>query len=249
MTEIILNNYSIEYISMSYPINKNILNSNTLLIVVIITLCVIFLLPQFLYALAIVDTYHQIQTTFEGLSKFLNSIYTVVSTITSILGYRAIALFFAIAVTSAGLSAIGFPKGKTTFFIAFIIDNILWYTWNKSFGIDYTTTALTMLKTNAVIVFPYIIFIIIKRYALQIKHFFIQIFHMVLPSHYKKKITKNALSETINSLHSAYATMMSSIMNDLIHSKDTINLSQDTIATIEHTETILKKIKETGDKQ
>nr|MBP6291107.1 hypothetical protein [Spirochaetota bacterium] len=153
------------------------------------------------------------------------------------------------AVTSAGLSAIGFPKGKTTFFIAFIIDNILWYTWNKSFGIDYTATVLTMLKTNAVIVFPYIIFIIIKRYALQIKHFFIQIFHMVLPSHYKKKITKNALSETINSLHSAYATMMSSIMNDLIHSNDTINLSHDTIVTIEHIESILKKIKETGDKQ
>lgn len=199
-----------------------------------------------LYAIEIFDTYNQIKTTFDGLSRFLDNIYSFISAISNLLGYRAIALFFAIAFTSAGLSAIGFPKGKTSFFISMIIINILWFTWNSSFEIDYLYTISTMLKTNGIILFPYILFLIIKYYKEVIKRFMYTCLYLIFPFLKKEGIRKQTLQESVKLINTRYTELIEYLMKDYFYGDDFIKLSDNSIRAIEQLENILKKIKESG---
>jgi hypothetical protein len=227
--------------------DKTIIFKNKLLIILISLLLfsyIFYAIP--LYAIEIVDTYNQIKTTFDGLSRFLDNIYSFMSAISNLLGYRAIALFFAIAFTSAGLSAIGFPKGKTSFFISMIIINILWFTWNTSFEIDYLYTIGTMLKTNGIILFPYILFLIIKYYKDVIKRFLYKCFYLIFPFFKKEGIHKQTLQESVKLINTSYTEVIEYLMKDYFYGDDYIKLSDNSIRAIEQLENILKKIKETG---
>jgi len=227
--------------------DKTIIFKHKLLIILIsllLFLYIFYALP--LYAIEIVDTYKQIKTTFDGLSRFLDNIYSFISAISNLLGYRAIALFFAIAFTSAGLSAIGFPKGKTSFFISMIIINILWFTWNTSFEIDYLYTIGTMLKTNSIILFPYILFLIIKYYKDVIKRLIYNCFYLIFPFLKKEGIHKQTLQESVKLLNTSYTEVIEYLMKDYFYGNDYIKLSDNSIRAIEQLENMLKKIKEIG---
>ncbi|MEW6526639.1 MAG: hypothetical protein AB1444_08245 [Spirochaetota bacterium] len=227
--------------------DKTIIFKHKLLIILIsllLFLYIFYALP--LYAIEIVDTYNQIKTTFDGLSRFLDNIYSFISAISNLLGYRAIALFFAIAFTSAGLSAIGFPKGKTSFFISMIIINILWFTWNTSFEIDYLYTIGTMLKTNSIILFPYILFLIIKYYKDVIKRLIYNCFYLIFPFLKKEGIHKQTLQESVKLLNTSYTEVIEYLMKDYFYGNDYIKLSDNSIRAIEQLENMLKKIKEIG---
>lgn len=235
------------YGMINFNINKKCIFKKKYFIILILLFIFLYILHAIpLYAIEIFDTYNQIKTTFEGLSRFLDNIYTFISAISNFLGYRAIALFFAIAFTSAGLSAIGFPKGKTSFFISMVIINILWFTWNTSFEIDYTYTLITMIKTNGIILFPYILFLIIKYYKNAIKKSINICFYFIFPFLKKEGIRKKALQESVKSLNATYTHVIDSLMNDYFNSNDIIKLSDTSIGTIEQLENILKKIRESG---
>ncbi len=228
-----------------YTIDNTCISKKYLFVIPICLIIIFFILYTIpLYAIEIIDTYNHIKTTFEGLSRFLDSIYSFISAISSFLGYRAIALFFAIAFTSAGLSAIGFPKGRLSFFISMIIINLLWFTWNRSFEIDYIYTLSTMLKTNGIIVFPYILFLIIKHYNDAIKKYLYAIFYFIFPFLKKEGIHKQKFQESVTLLNTTYTDVLESLMKDFFDGDDFIILSGNSIRTIEQLENILKKIKE-----
>ncbi|MEJ5362337.1 MAG: hypothetical protein WBK20_15710 [Spirochaetota bacterium] len=225
--------------------DKTINFKNKLFIIIVTLLLFLYFFHAIpLYAIEIIDTYNQIKTTFDGLSRFLDNIYSFIAAISNILGYRAIALFFAIAFTSAGLSAIGFPKGKTSFFISMIIINILWFTWNTSFEIDYIYTISTMLKTNSIILLPYILFLIIKYYKDVIKKFMYKLFYFIFPFIKKDVIHKQTLQESLKLINTTYTEVIEYLMKDYFYGDDYIKLSNNSIKAIEQLENILKKIKE-----
>ncbi len=224
--------------------NNNRIYKNKLFTILLTSIIILYfshIIP--VYAIDIFDTYNNIKTTFEGLSRFLDAIYFFISAISNFLGYRAIALFFAIAITSAGLSAIGLPKGKVSFFISMVIINLLWYTWNKSFEIDWTYTLITMLKTNVVVLLPYFLFLLIKNYEENIKARVVQIIHFILPFLKEGGMSKESFIESIKTLNTAYTDMMNALINDYFNSKRTIELSGDSIRTIEQLEKTLQKFK------
>lgn len=235
------------YGMIKFDINKKCVFKKIFFIILAILLIFFYILHAIpLYAIEILDAYNQIKLSFEGLSRFLDTIYYFVSAISNFLGYGAIALFFAIAFTSAGLSAIGFPKGKISFFISMAIINILWYTWNTSFKIDYSYTLMKMIKTNAIILFPYILFLIIKYYKEAIKKSINTCFYFVFPFLKKRGIHKQTLQELVKSLNATYTHVMDSLIYDYFNSNDMIRLSDTSKRTIEQLENILKTIRETG---
>lgn len=227
---------------------KNNRNHKNKLLTILLTLFILLYFSHVfpVYAIDIFDTYNNIKTTFEGLSRFLDAIYSFITAISDILGYRALALFFAIAITSAGLSAIGLPKGKISFFISMVIINLLWYTWNKSFEIDWTYTLITMLKTNGIIVFPYILFLLIKHYREIIIRYLTKIFHLIVPFIKRRGIPKQLFHESVKSLNIAYTSVTDSLMNDYFKGETSIKLSTESIRAIEQLENVLQKLKESG---
>ncbi len=227
--------------------DKTIICKNKLFLIVITLVLSLYIFNAIpLYAIEILVTYNHIKTTFDALSRFLDTIYSFMSAISNLLGYRAIALFFAIAFTSGGLSAIGFPKGKTSFFISMIIINILWFTWNKSFKIDYIYTINTMLKTNSIILLPYFLFLIIKYRKDVIKKFMYKFFYLIFPFLKTEGIHKQTLQESIKLIHTTFAELTEYLMKDYFYGDDYIKLSDNSIRAIEQLENILKKIKESG---
>ncbi|MCX8122697.1 MAG: hypothetical protein N3F66_00860 [Spirochaetes bacterium] len=223
-----------------------IVKNKLFFILMISFICLFTSIPS--YSIELFDTYNQIKTTFEGLSRFLDTIYSFISAISNFLGFRAIALFFAIAFTSAGLSAIGFPKGKISFFLSMVIINILWFTWNTSFEIDWIYTIATMLKTNGILLFPYIAFLVIKHYKDTIIKSASKIFHFIFPFLKKEGIQKHSFIELIKSINVLYTGVVNSLINDYFKSDTTIKLSDDSIKTIEQLEKLLQKLKESRGK-
>lgn len=203
--------------------------------------------PAELYALGIMETLQQIQTSFEGLARFLNNVYSAVSLISSILGYRAIALLIAAALLSAGLSAIGISNRKASFFISLILVNVLWFTWNRSFMVEYYDTIITMAKTNTVVLLPYVLITMYLRYKAHIKRLLTSFVYAIFPVMKHRGISKHQLQESLNELHSSYLLLNSSIINDLIEGDTAVKISQDTINAVDRMQKFLKNFKKTGD--
>jgi hypothetical protein len=103
-----------------------------------------------------------------------------------------------------------------------------------------------MIKTNGIILFPYILFLIIKYYKNAIKKSINICFYFIFPFLKKEGIRKKALQESVKSLNATYTHVIDSLMNDYFNSNDIIKLSDTSIGTIEQLENILKKIRESG---
>jgi len=69
-----------------------------------------------------------------------NTFFTRLSAVTSLVGFKTVLLFLAVLVISSGLSAIGIPRGKFSFFSALFIIDMVWIAFKDSFNpgtLDY----------------------------------------------------------------------------------------------------------------
>lgn len=69
-----------------------------------------------------------------------NTFFSRLSAVTSLVGFKTVLLFLAVLVISSGLSAIGIPRGKVSFFSALFITDIVWIAFKDSFNpgtLDY----------------------------------------------------------------------------------------------------------------
>lgn len=111
------------------------------------------------------ESIQETKELFTSINKFFSSISSAVKTVSSLVGGTTLILLFFILIISSGLGAIGIPKGKITFFSALIIADILWLVWGNSTGAGLTGYFLLIAKTNAVILSPFILYLILKKYS------------------------------------------------------------------------------------
>jgi len=102
---------------------------------------------------------------FTSINKFFTTISSAVQKVSSLVGGTTLLLLFFVLIISSGLGALGIPRGRITFFSALIIADILWLVWGNSTGAGMLSYSLIIAKTNGIILSPFIIYLVLKRYS------------------------------------------------------------------------------------
>jgi len=107
-----------------------------------------------------------ITSSFDDIKNFISGINTIISGISDIagtLGFSTIILFMGILIISAGLSAIGIPRGKISFIISLLAADFLWIFFKKSFNPESISYMVPVIKSNVIIILPLLTIFIIKK--------------------------------------------------------------------------------------
>ena len=102
-----------------------------------------------------VDKIGQISHTFE---TFMKTVSSIVAFFARLIGFTGFILFAFTLLTAAGISAAGVPKGKYAFFSSLLICDALWILWHYSAHTLDFGFALSAVRSNIVVVFPFIVF-------------------------------------------------------------------------------------------
>jgi len=104
------------------------------------------------------ETYKSIEEFVDGINSFAGKVKSV----TGMIGFKPIMLLIIIFFLSSGLSAIGVPRGIASFFISLAMVNTIWIMWKMSFVDTQIGEYLTIIKTNLILLFPFILIFSIK---------------------------------------------------------------------------------------
>lgn len=107
------------------------------------------------------ETLDELKNTMEGISNFLSRIRTI----TSIAGFSTIVLFLFVLFFSAGLTALGIPRGSASLLFSLLVADFFWVLWETSFHQFTPAFMLRMAKANGIILFPLMSLLMIKRFA------------------------------------------------------------------------------------
>ncbi len=110
------------------------------------------------------DSISETKEFFEALGKFTKTVAFPIKKISSLVGGTTLILLFFILIISSGLGALGIPKGKFTFFAALLIADSLWLAWGNSTNSNMFLYILNVAKTNIILLSPFFIYIITKKY-------------------------------------------------------------------------------------
>jgi uncharacterized protein YoxC len=103
-------------------------------------------------------TYKSIEEFIDGVNNFVGKIQRVIS----MTGFKPIAFLIIVIFLSSGLSAIGVPRGMLSFFISLALVNTIWIIWKMSFGNTQMGEYLSIIKTNLILLFPFMLIFSIK---------------------------------------------------------------------------------------
>jgi hypothetical protein len=92
-----------------------------------------------------------------GINSFIESLSSVISTITSFAGIKVIILLIFVMLISSLLTTLGIRRGKASFFASLLLADSLWILWQKSFEPVTTDFIFTLIKTNLFIAMPLLI--------------------------------------------------------------------------------------------
>jgi len=104
------------------------------------------------------ETYKSMEEFIDGINSFAGKVKSV----TGMIGFKPIALLIIVAFLSSGLSAIGVPSGMLSFFISLALVNTIWIMWKMSFVDTQVGEYLSIIKTNLILLFPFILIFSIK---------------------------------------------------------------------------------------
>ncbi len=172
------------------------------------------------------STLSEIKNFLSGINSFISSMLSI----TKLIGFSTFVLFFFILLLSSGLSAIGIPRGKTSFLVSLLIADSLWIIWSRSFNphsYDYLThvgrTNLTILLPVISLAFAAWIFpLLFGKLKGKIR----------LPGFRKRKGYSGSETAKLSEEFADYSRgFQNSLVNDIIssHSKKDIVLSSETV--------------------
>lgn len=110
------------------------------------------------------DSINETKELFVPINKFITTIASPIKKISSLVGGSTLIMLLFILIISSGLSALGIPKGRFTFFTALIIADSLWLAWGHSINTDMLFYFFKIAKTNAILLSPLFLYIIVKKY-------------------------------------------------------------------------------------
>jgi hypothetical protein len=257
----ILNKQHIKNPSMTKPGNKkaSVLYSNKSYLSFIFSLLLMLCVFNFIHSVllsyhgsviysGIASTMEEAADSIKGFGRFLDSIRSIINTISAFLGIEVILLLIAASLISGGLSLLGIPKGKISFFCSLAIADIFWFIWAKSFNpgtLDFAGKLLSMFETNIILIIPFI-FIYFFRSSVMSKKIRPKIKTAIKSIFGKKaKINKSMLIKMNEMIQEESMNLQRSIYNDVIYKKDDdeILISDETLKHKKELEEILREIK------
>ncbi|MDY6969809.1 MAG: hypothetical protein SVR08_14275 [Spirochaetota bacterium] len=174
-----------------------------------------------------------------GLGRFISTISAAFTAISSIFGFKAIILFVIVLFFGAGLTFIGVPRGKSSFFTSLIIIDLVWFIWLRSFNKESWNFILPMLKTNLILLLPIIFFFLLRRI---VPIFFTRI---RIPFLKRRIMSNNEIIDMSERYQEVSSQFQKSLIRDILHKKDDkIILSGSTQNHIKQLEKIIKKFQE-----
>ncbi len=186
----------------------------------------------------IADTIEEMKALVDGITNFIDH----VSAFTGFLGGSTIFLLIAVLFFSAGLTAIGIPKGKISFILSLVIADLIWYFWKVSFKpVDYSFTG-EMVRANLILIVP-----VAAVFAAG------NLFPRVLPAvtggvkklFGRKAFARNELMAQMEHFQGASSRVVTSLARDIVRSRNDsrIMLSPDTKGFLSDVENIISRIR------
>jgi hypothetical protein len=195
----------------------------------------------------ITSTMEETAETIKGLGRFLDSVRSIINTVSAVLGIEVIILLIAASLISGGLMLLGIPKGRFSFFCSLLIADMFWFIWTKSFNpgsLDLTGKIFSILKTNLILIIPFLI-IYFFRSPLMSKKIKPKI-KTAIKSIFRKKtlINKGILIKINERLQEESMNLQRSLYNDVIYKKDEdeVLISDETLKHKKELEEILREI-------
>ncbi len=184
------------------------------------------------------ETLNDILTVMKGIALAVESISSTIALVSSILGFSVIIVLLIIFAVSSGLASIGVAKGKTNFFVSLFITDVFWFLWGKGYYQGDYMFVLPMLKTNLIILSPFITIYLLKRYLPDIYFYLLNI---IFKAKKISVIKGKSISEKII-LESAL--LQSSLQKDIFNSNDSkvLRLSSETLLKINSMKNLLDDI-------
>lgn len=186
--------------------------------------------------------------TLKGFGRFLDSIRSIINAISAVIGIEVILLLIAASLISGGLSLLGIPKGKLSFFCSLLTADLFWFIWAKSFNpdsLDLFGKILSILKTNLILIIPFVIIYFFRSPAMSKK--IKPKIQAAVKSIFRKKtiINKSILMNLNERIQEESMNLQRSIYSDVIYKKDTddILISDNTLKHKKELEEILRGIK------
>ncbi|MBN2041718.1 MAG: hypothetical protein JW864_16900 [Spirochaetes bacterium] len=181
----------------------------------------------------------------KGIGGFLKSFATMISVISGFIGIRAIVLFIIVSLFGLGLSFIGIPRGKASFFASLIIIDIVWFLWLKNMSsgsFEIMHQIWKIIKTSLILIIPFIVIHLFKsksaigRFAIK----FIYIFRRN-----KNNLNQNTAVKLAEDFQDRSSSLQKSLFNDILthNNKGNITLSPSTLKERKKLEDLLKEIK------
>lgn len=195
---------------------------------------------------AILSTLSETKETIEGINRFINIIVGVINTTISIIGFigfKVLVLFIAVLFLSTGLAFIGIPKGKVSFFTSLTLVNVLWFFWGKSFNPESYSFMISMLKTNLILLIPFLLLPIFKVVIEFLFKKISKIFCFIkIPFIGKKILDKNEIISISEKFQEISPKFQLSLFKDILSNekKDRITISNTTYKYMNDIEEIIK---------
>lgn len=184
----------------------------------------------------------------KGIGGFINSLKTMISVFTGIIGLRAIVLFIVVSVIGGGLSFIGIPRGKTSFFLSLLVTDLFWFVWITNMSpdsIELLSRVWTIVKTNLILIIPFGLIYFFKSKS-RFRRSVIRFVSGIIPfAGRNKHLKRNNVLKLTEDLLDKSLKFQKSLFNDLMNQNknDDVFLSPETIDQKKELEELLKEIK------
>lgn len=109
------------------------------------------------------EAYADIRQNLQGIGRFSRNLSSLFRAISAVVPAGALVLLLVAAFLSAGLSSIGVPRGKTSFFVSLALADTIWYLWEKSMAPEAHAFLLTIVRINLYVLGPYVLVAVLAR--------------------------------------------------------------------------------------
>ncbi len=179
------------------------------------------------------NTLRDIKDAISGFSHFIQQITRIVETISDIVGIQVLILLIVVSIIASGLAAIGIPRGKMSFFLSLIFTDCLWALWSTSFDPGSYAFIYDITKTNLILLSPYLLLLLVKRYWPDIKRFCGKLRNKIL-SRPPDVVTIKEFFQWKKQYQSLNVSLLESLDNDLAAKEnDSVTISKETIRLLD----------------
>ncbi len=106
------------------------------------------------------ELYRNMQETYQGLRRFVETIHSL----TSLAGFSTVVLFIMTLLVSSGLASAGIPRGPASFLTALIIVDIVWFIFKQSMSGMAIPPMDGMIRSNLIVITPMLMVILGQRF-------------------------------------------------------------------------------------